>query len=342
MQNILEVISFCLMGVLCFLCSKSDLRDGIIHNKILAVFLGCAIALDAVYYGFFVKDLFRDFALNISVITAVSLYFFYSHSFAGGDCKLIIVLAMLYPARYYLMYGSSRTTLLFAVGLAILAGYCYLFCSSIGAILSKKVTITKEYIKSSLWQFLKSYFAAMLYISCVNNMLLLFGNQGFHVNVWFIRGSCLVVAWCVGRFPVLKKLKSLVLAGIIAAVSSLVVKSIPFSLNPENYLLTLILLICQMTIRTNLYEKIPVSELKKGMILSTFSSLLMQSSITKRLPAVSTEDLKSRLTTEEIESVQIWARATHTENLVVVKKISFAVFISIGFLGYCISGSIFA
>ena len=76
------------------------------------------------------------------------------------------------------------------------------------------------------------------------------------------------------------------------------------------------------------------------MILSTISSVLMQTSITPGLPGVSTEDLRSRLTTEEIASIKIWAKATHTESLTIVKKIPFAIFISIGFVSYFILWSI--
>ena len=50
--------------------------------------------------------------------------------------------------------------------------------------------------------------------------------------------------------------------------------------------------------------------------------------------AFSTEDLKSRLTSEEIESIKIWAKATRTQELTIVKKIPFAVFIAIGFVSY--------
>ena len=66
----------------------------------------------------------------------------------------------------------------------------------------------------------------------------------------------------------------------------------------------------------------------------------MQNSITKGLPQISTEDLKSRLTSEEIESINIWAKATHTEKLTIIKKIPFAIFISIGFISYFIIWSV--
>lgn len=310
------------------------MREGIIYNKILVIFLVAAGLIDSVYYGFFARDLLCDFLLNLMVITAVSLYLFYSHSFAGGDCKMTIVLALLYPARCYLVYGSSIVTLVFAIAFAVFAGYVYLLVHSIKAIVTKKVKFTFEYTKIFISNFLKSYISAMVYIVLLNYALILFDRLGINVNIWASRCVCMLVAWCVGRYPVFKKRFLLIPTLVAVVVISAIAQIVPISLNPENYALVLVLLLCQMTIRTTIYEKVRVDQLQKGMILTTLSSILMQTSITKGLPGVSTEDLKSRLTIEEIESIKIWAKATHTEELTVVKKIPFAIFVSIGFLSY--------
>lgn len=331
----LEVVCLCLIVALCYLCTRSDLRYGMIYNKVLAIFLVFAIVLDTVYYAFFVQDLFYDFIVNVIAVVVVSLYLFCSHSFAGGDCKMMIVLALLFPARLYWVFGNSNITLVFTIAFAIFAGYCYLLLSSIWAIATKKVVITFDYVKGYLLNFLKSYTTAMIYISLFNRVISVVYSQGFEINMWITRILCLLVAWCVGRYSYFKKWFLLVPATCIGVVISIVTKTSPISLNPENYILVLILLICQMTMKTAIYEKVEVSQLKKGMILTTFSSMLMQASITKGLPGISTEDLKSRLTDEEVESIKIWAKATHTENLTVVKKIPFAIFISIGFFLYC-------
>ena len=340
MINRIEIASFFLMGMLCIQCTKSDLKSGLIYNRILAIFLVCAVILDAAYYGFYAKDLFRDFVFNFLIVSVLCLYLFFSHSFAGGDCKLAIVLTMLYPARYYLNYRGNAATLVFAIGLALFAGYCYLFVYSVFSIATKTVKLNKTYIKNSLLHFLIVYFSAMLYLSLANSVLLVLYRRGFTINVWITRCLCLLIAWCVGRYPVFRKWEALVPAGIVTAIISFTLKSIPFSLNPENYTLTFVLLLCQLTIKPSLYEDVPVSSLKKGIILSTFSSMLMQSSITPGLPGISTENLKSRLTSEEVDSIRIWAKATHTQSLSIVKKIPFAIFISLGFLCYYILGSI--
>lgn len=331
----LEVLCLCCIAVLCVLCTRSDMRYGVIYNKVLAVFFIVAILLDIAYYGFFVQDLIFDFAGNVIVVTAVSLFLFYSHSFAGGDCKMMIVIALLFPARFYWTFGNNNITLLFAIAFAIFAGYCYLLVSSIWAIAAKKVVMTWAYIKDYLTNFLKSYLIAMVYLSLFHRILSLVNSQGFYMNAWITRALCLLVAWCIGKYSYLKKWYLFVPAACIGILITFVTKTSPISLNPENYILVLVLLVCQMTIRTTIYETVEVPQLKKGMILTTFSSMLMQTSITKGLPGVSTEDLKSRLTEGEVESVKIWAKATHTDRLTIVKKIPFAIFISIGMLLYC-------
>jgi len=109
---------------------------------------------------------------------------------------------------------------------------------------------------------------------------------------------------------------------------------LPFSLNPENYIMVVVLLIFQMTIKTILYEEIKIADLKKGMILSTISSMMMQNSRVRGLPPVSTEDLKSRLTEEQVNSICRWSKSRKIETITIVRKIPFAIFIFSGFLSY--------
>lgn len=332
---ILEVFCLGLIAALCYLCTRSDLQDGMIYNKVLVVFLMFAIVLDVIYYGFFVQDLFYNFIVNVVTVAAVSLYLFYSHSFAGGDCKMMIVVALLFPARLYWEVGNGNITLVFTIAFAILAGYCYLLFHSIWAIVSKKVVITFEYIKDYIIHFLKSYLIAMVYISLFQRLISVVYRQGFDINIWLTRSLCMLGAWGIGTYSCFKRWFLLVPAICMSLLISIATKTLPISLKPENYILVLVLLLCQMTIKTTIYENVEISQLKKGMILTTFSSMLMQTSITKGLPGISTEDLKSRLTVEEIESIKLWAKATHTDSLTIVKKIPFAIFISIGVLLYC-------
>ncbi|MFA7101087.1 MAG: hypothetical protein WC196_04955 [Bacilli bacterium] len=325
---------------MCVICSISDIKEGIIRNKTLLLFAVLAVIFDCIYYIVFVQDLFLDFLPNILIIAIISLYLFYSHSFAGGDCKMVIALALLYPARLYVPYGTGIITLYFALGFAVIAGFIYLLLDSIKALVTKKVVITKVYVKNMIFNFLKSYVSAMGYILLINFILAICSANGLDINIWFSRLLCLLVAWCIGKFPALSRKVFIISAYSLVILLSLIFKTFQLSFNLESYLLILGLLFCQITIRSTIYENTKVENLKKGMILSKLSSALMQKSITKGLPRVSTENLKSRLSCEQVESVKIWARATHIAEISVVKKIPFAIFISIGFLSYLIIWSV--
>ncbi len=91
-----------------------------------------------------------------------------------------------------------------------------------------------------------------------------------------------------------------------------------------------------MTIRTSLYQEVKICDLKRGMILSSVSSMLMQNSRVRGLPPISSEDLRSRLTEEQVDSIGRWASSRNIIAVTVVRKIPFAIFIFAGFLSYFI------
>ena len=70
-------------------------------------------------------------------------------------------------------------------------------------------------------------------------------------------------------------------------------------------------------------------------ILSVYSSMIMQHSRVKGLPGLSTEDLKSRLTEDEAESIKRWGKTEKgLSEIAVVRRIPFAVFIFLGYITY--------
>ena len=160
--------------------------------------------------------------------------------------------------------------------------------------------------------------------------------KGIYVNEWIIRIICMISAWLVGKESKLKKWQIIVGVYAVDIVIGLILGFIPFSFNPENYVLVILLLLCQMTIRTSLYQEVKICDLKKGMILSSISSMLMQNSRVRGLPPISSEDLRSRLTEEQVESIGRWASSRNISAVTVVRKIPFAMFIFAGFLSYFI------
>ena len=337
----IEYVMLAILTCLGVLATVSDIREGVIRNRMIAIFMSIAVVLDIVYYIFFAREMVLYFAINVVLVIIICLILFFTHSLAGGDCKLIPVMVLLYPAGGYLIYKNSLITMFFSVCFAILYGYIYLFVTALIRIFSGKTKIEEKNIKSFLLNYLKSYGIAYAYISLVNMCLSIVGRYVFSIPKVVVLAVCFAVAWASGKIKILRKIPSLIIVICITIVLASIFKILPVSLNPGTYIFTAFLILCQMTIRTVLYDTIKTEEVKKGMILSLFSSMLMQNSRIADLPAVSTEDLRSRLTEKEADSVRRWGQSKkgHKE-ITIVRKIPFAVFILLGFTTYFLIWSV--
>jgi hypothetical protein len=79
------------------------------------------------------------------------------------------------------------------------------------------------------------------------------------------------------------------------------------------------------------YKEIKTENVKVGMILSAFTISKFYISKVKGLPKISTEDMRTRLTQENVEAVRRWRTSKYGEDtIVIVRKIPFAVFIFLG------------
>lgn len=335
-MEILKIIIGILFLGLCIETARTDMQYGKIYNKTLVVCGVAGMILNIAYYGLFVRNLVIIYFLNLVMTMIISLFLFYTHSFAGGDCKLAIVYAILYPARFYLAFGSNKITLFFAIGLAIFFGYVYLLFFSIRSIIKRKTRVSLQYIRDYLVAFVKSFITALIYISAVNLFFILISEFGVYLNTWIVRIVCLLVAWCVGHFKKMRKIPIMVAVLIFDIAIGIGLKTVPFSINPENYLLAFMLLLCQISIRSSLYEEIDINTLSEGMILSVGASMLLQNSRVRGLPDISTEDLRSRLTIDEVESVKRWGKNREINSITVLIKIPFAIFLGLGYLIYFI------
>jgi len=85
------------------------------------------------------------------------------------------------------------------------------------------------------------------------------------------------------------------------------------------------------------YAEIPTEDVRKGYILSMNTVVCFIGSKINGLPMAMTEDLRSRLSEEEAESVVRWKGSKQgSETVTIVKKIPFAIFIALGVLVFLI------
>lgn len=329
-MHILEGLLLALLLALGIRTAATDIRKGYIYNRDLLFVLLPGGVLAGIYYAVFVPDIFGDYLLNAGLVFVIQLLLYKMNACAGGDFKLGMVIALLYPARLYVSYRGIVITLFFYIGYALFYGYAYLVINAVIRMIRKKSSLNRRYAADYLKKFALSYVRAMLYILAINMAASEIGEY-VYLPSWIVWIFCMVVAWLSRRRKVLQK-KALVAAIAAADVIGIIVfRVIPFSVYPETYLFSAVLLVCQILVSSVLYDTIATEDVKQGMILSRASSLMMQGSRVKGLPGISSENLRDRLTAEQAESIHRWAKSKRGQKQVtIMRKIPFAVFLLLG------------
>ena len=188
---------------------------------------------------------------------------------------------------------------------------------------------------------LLSYVISMVYVAALN-----------HIYLYFIYPYCVIpnvlyICICIGYIWLLDKAKIFYSKIIVLAfvafdiIMTILTKNVTVTTFGVYYVIVLGFLMFRVFANKYNYQIIKVEEIKSGMILSQMTSLLLQNSRILGLPGISDETLKSRLTEDEAESIKKWGKSKHgEEKITVVRKIPFALFISIGCIIYLIVGVI--
>ncbi len=339
MKTVLEVLLILLLAAAGVYASISDIKKGIIKNKVLIIFAGIAILLDALYYGIFVRDIAFEFLISYSIVAALALILFFTHCWAGGDCKLALVLGLLFPARLYVVAWKTNVTLFLALLIAFLLGYVFLIVDAVYGLISRRDKISAITFKQGMVSFFKYYIAALAYLVAFDLLYCLIVARYIVIDSVIITLVCFAIAWgSTAIKPLMKPYVFLPVLGI-DIVLCIVFKVFPLSGNIIHYIVVLLLAVFRILISAKNYTPIQAGSIKAGMILSTASSILLSQSIPKAGIPVSTEKLDSRLTEDQAKKIVEWG-AKKQMVFAVVRRIPFAAFIFLGFLLYLLWGGI--
>lgn len=77
----------------------------------------------------FCKDLLVEFSLNVLILCVLGVLLYAVHVWAGGDSKLLILVAFAMPARLYHYYSHEMFPTLSIVIFTFSVGYVYLMIS---------------------------------------------------------------------------------------------------------------------------------------------------------------------------------------------------------------------
>ena len=335
---ILPFTAVILAHILGIITSVTDIKENKISNKLLLLFGITGIALTIAQYIFKTNILWSAYFLNLTLVVVFSIVLYVLHIWAAGDSKLLIVLGILLPANYCMLAGRIVPWSVLVVALSFIVSFVYLLAESIWLFITHKGEFSLKNVTKNSKQFFIAYVRNIIYISFALKLESFFAKDWFNGHGWAILGINISLILLISSFEFLKKIPVVAIALVLSIALSVFTGEWFLSISRlKYYLLVVIIMLLRIMISEYNYATIPTSEVKKGMILSSVTTVFMSKSRVKGLPEISREDMRSRLTAEEAEAVVRWGKTKNgLEEVQIVRKVPYAIFIFSGLLIYSI------
>jgi Flp pilus assembly protein protease CpaA len=325
--------------LLCLVCIVTDLKNGMVRNRYLLLIGVPAVLLNLISGGIrWYREpetfLWQSYALAAAVPALLSVLLYALKIWAGGDCKLYLILIFALPYERslptYFEIGPGIWMLL----LAFLFGYCFMLAESFWRMLCKRKTGQpgKQQIQQVLRGFLQylCYYIAMIFV----NQMLYFWLGRFSGGDPDARLLFLLDFFVVFLIAKLELLKSPIIVATLLIVDILLGILEPGTIFNRQMLLIWSAVLLSGILRNFAdrcnYEEIEPEHLKKGMILSSASSFLLANDRYCKFKKLSDESLRSRLTEEDVLQIQEYGKRKNAPDRVcIVKRIPFALFLGL-------------
>ena len=314
---------FFILGIL-IIGTYTDLKYGIIPNKLI---FPC-ILVGIVYKVF--SSISINLLSNIILASVISLILFYLKIWAGGDCKLYLAIILLMPNFIIesTFYGISY--IVWIPILAFLIGYFYIIGDSFYQKIKqhKKNNNLHIKVKNDFIRYIKYYVVIIFINYCMNN---LFKYLNIQLNTWIYLLISLGLIYLFIKIGILEE-KFFILFVIMMDIYIGII-NLNSLFNLKQLLIWMTIIFSSLLKHFNNdynYEEIVIEQLKPGMILSTTSSYIFFNDKLSKYKKISDETLRSRLTEKDIDQIkEVSLKRDYIKNITIMKKIPFALFISL-------------
>lgn len=317
--------------------SYTDIRTGVIKNRTLLYFAIPLLLIDVTYYVLYARDFALPFLMNLAVMSAISVLLYAYNVWAAGDSKLLILSVFALPARIFYLEDQSLAPTLYIFVITFSIAYAYLVVESAVIGIKEKNLFHFEGVRINALQFLKQYALCALYVTLANELwsLPMFGSF-WRSNSIFVMTANLFLVLTVVSVRAFGK-RAVILCSFIAAVLLGILTRFEYigSFRIDTYMATIVIILLRMIAEKYNYQTIPTENVKLGMVLSWATVAAFQPSRGRGLPSVTTEDMRSRITAEEADSIVRWKDSKNgSETITIVRKLPFAIFIAVGTMAF--------
>lgn len=326
-MNVIVIIRIACLALFAIHASYTDFRYGVVKNRSMA--MGCIVAIvliivDAVANageGVLVE------LINIAIAFILGVFLYILHIWGAGDAKLLLLFALLFPPQLYFPYDKVIACSII-IPIAFACSFLYLFVDSLVHFLSGKEGIEREVSIRNMKKLVFRWSVCVLSIMLANQLLLIAWPSAAAFPWLRILINLCVVFICTSNHGIQNKSLLVVLA--VANVGAVFIdpKAFVTRFMWLNYLLALFFILLRVFIDRYNYTSVLASDLKPGMVLSNASALRLTQMNNSDVSFTTTEDVRSKLAWMDIEAIQIMGDGIG--RIEVVRRIPFAVFLSVG------------
>lgn len=345
---VVEALMLTILMMVLVSAAYTDCRTGIIKNKLIAFFLFLAIPFDAVYYGIFAQAYFQYFLMNLLLVTLCAVFFYAYHLWAAGDSKLFFLVALWIPARFYTFWHIGRASSFIILTLIFCLAFLYVIGETIILGIREKNLFSVSVGKIKISSMVLSYIS-MVAMVIVGNWAIwrVFSQQLSNDRALTLAVNFFVV---LSLLQVRERLSDKTMFVVSAACWGFLLILIAVGLyqfegimDIRSWLIVLAVMAARVIAEKYNYKVIPTQDIRAGQILSAATILMFEPSRVKGLPEQTTEDLRSRISEEEADSIRRWENSKYGKPyIVIVRKIPFAIFICVGTVTFLVIGVILA
>lgn len=311
-------------------CTYTDLKRGIVPNRLILAGLALGLALHVVYLFCGSAPYYPYWLYNMLIADVIAFGMYMGKMWAAGDAKLFMLQFFLVPARLLdsgtLSHSVVPYIFIFVPALFWMAG------DSLVRIIRKEAWKREGF---SLRSFASGFLFIVIETTAFHSLWSWLFPDLIDQQALLFAALMLAYAYLCGTLSVMKRWY--VVAGHALIILTMwLLKKWSFALPSWNtYLIMVLVFAIQRFCSLYNYQLVPTGQVRAGMIPAAETVILFQTSKVHSLPTDPSEELTARLSEEEADAVRRWERSVQGKpSLWFVRKVPFAVMIFIGFIGW--------
>ena len=295
-----------LLGVL-IITAFTDVRKGIIPNKVLLAGFATASIPIAMYY-YENSAALELYILNALASSFIAVAFYYMKFWGAGDSKLWIFVNLTFPVSRYIEKEYMLFPSMILLMLIFLEAYLFVILESVYLRISEKDHGFKLSGAPFTAERLLNMGFSIIVLTFFYAIAGLVFRKYYEPNRIFFALIGVLIAPRIGSVKSIYK-KIVCTAVVIIYAGIILFTETQFDF-PALMLTVFIVTISNISFHFAQhynYKMIPTSEVKTGMILSTWTVQMFAMSRIKGLPSFSDESTKCRLSDDEAAAVRRWS-----------------------------------